>query len=134
MLAYVIMRAVSGLVFEHHTLIMLASDDIYHACNGITAVESGRSTFYYLDAFDVVRVDESEVILSAYVAMKALAIHKDEDIGIAQSVHLHLRAHVTLFEIERSRQLREDILNATSCKGLESLMVDYLSLHWSILQ
>ena len=33
-----------------------------------------------------------------------------------------------------AKQLREDILNATSCKGLESLMVDYLSLHWSILQ
>ena len=94
-------------VLEQETFrVVLLRDDVHHTCDGITSVECRGSSFHNLNLLDVVRVDESEVILPAIVTMDAFAVDENEDVVVAQTVHLHLTAHVTFVEGEGSRQSR----------------------------
>ncbi len=47
------------------------------------------------------RVDETQVVLAAHIAVNAFPIHEYQYIAVAQSVHLHTAAHVALVEGER---------------------------------
>ena len=116
MLANVAIRAYAAGVLDHQSLLgVLAGDDVDDAGYGIRAVERRRGPLHYLDALDVVRVDEREVVLAAVVAMQAPAVNEYEHVGVAQSVHLQVRPHVVLAEVEAGRQSREDVLYATPC-------------------
>ena len=79
-------------------------------------------------------VDEREVVLSPIVAVQSPSVNQDEHIGIAQTVHLQVGTHIVLVKGKRSRQPRENILDALAGKLLQLAMTDYLCLHRSILQ
>ena len=107
MLAQFAIGTASCGVLEQETFrVVLLRDDVHHTCDGITSVECRGSSFHNLNLLDVVRVDESEVILPAIVTMDAFAVDENEDVVVAQTVHLHLTAHVTFVEGEGSRQSR----------------------------
>ena len=93
---------------------VLLGDDVDHTGNGITSIECRRGSLHNLNPLDVVRVDESEVILATIVTMNALAVDEDEDVVVAQTVHLHLTAHIALVEGKRSCQSRQDVSHRTT--------------------
>ena len=134
MLTHIVMCAISGFVLYHQSFVMLSRYDIYHSGNGVTAIESRRGSLYNLYSFDIVRVDKSEVVLSSHIAMYPFPVDENKDIRISQSVHLHLRTHVSLLEVKRRRQLRQDIFNRTSCEILQCLTADNLRLYGRIFQ
>ena len=133
-LAHIAIAAHTRGVLHHQSAVALLRDDVDDSGYGIRAIERRRGPFHNLNLLDVVRVDESQVVLSAHVAMNALAIDEDEDVGVAQSVHLHLRPHVALVEGKRRRQTREDILQGTASIVLEHLSGDHFRLHGRIFQ
>ncbi len=66
--------------------------------------------------------------------MDALAVHQYQDIAVAQSVQLHLTAHVALVEGKRRRQACEDLLQTLAAILAQHLLCDDLRLHGRILQ
>ena len=104
MLSYVAIAADARRVLHEQSAVALLGDDVDDTRDGIASIERRRGPFDNLYLLDVVRVDESEIVLTAHVAVDALAVDKDKDIGVAQSVHLHLRPHVALVEGEGGRQ------------------------------
>ena len=113
MLAKVIMRPISCTVvgIDAHVGVFLG-DDIDNTGYGIAAIERTLGTLHYLNLLDVLRVDKSKVVLTAHVAVDALAVDEYQDIVVAQSVQLHLTAHVALAESEARGQSRQDVLKA----------------------
>jgi len=97
-LSQVAVRAAARLVLRQPALRGLARDDVDDACDGIASVQCRGGSLHNFYAFDACRVDETEVVLAAVVAVDALAVDEDEDVRVAQAVHLHLRAHVVLVE------------------------------------
>ena len=103
-LTKVAIAATTGTVLNEQALVVLLGDDVHHAGNGIRAVEGRCRSLHDFNLLDVVRIDERQVVLTAHVAVNALAVNQNKDIGIVQSVELHLRAHVVLAECKRCCQ------------------------------
>ena len=53
---------------------MLTGDNIDDSGYGIASIECRRGTLDNLDALNIVGVDKSEVVLSAYITMQALTV------------------------------------------------------------
>ena len=103
-------------VFQQDALLLVfPGDDVDDAGDGVAAVEGARRSFHNLYLLDVVRVDERQVVLPAYVAMYALAVDEDENVGVAKAVDLHLRPHVVFVEGKRRRQPSKYVLDASPC-------------------
>ena len=134
MLPHVVMCAILSLVLYHQSFVVLSRYDVYHSSNGVTTIECRRGSLYNLYSFDIVRVYKSEIVLTSHISMYSFPVDENKDIRIAQSVHLHLRTHVALLEVKRRRQLRQDILNGTSCEILQCLTADNLRLYGRIFQ
>ena len=134
MLAQIAVAATTGAVLNEQPLVVLLGDDVHHASYGIRAVECRRGSLHYLNLLDVLWVYEAQVVLPAHVAVYAFAVNQHQDIGVAQSVQLHLRPHIVLAECERSRQPREDVLNRAARIVAEHFMRDNLRLYGRILQ
>ena len=135
MLAQVVMRAVArAVVHIEPRLGMLLRDDVDDTGHCVTTVQRTLRTLHNLNLLDVLRVDESKVVLTAHVAVDALAVHQYQDIAVAQSVQLHLTAHVALVEGKRRRQACEDLLQTLAAILTQHLLCDDLRLHGRILQ
>ena len=93
---------------------MTFGDDVDDTSDGIGTIERRGSSLHNFNLLDVVRVNESEVVLASVVSVNAFAIDEDEDVVVAKSVHLHLTAHVPFVEGKRSRQSRQDVGNGTA--------------------
>ena len=133
-LAQVIIHAVSrGIVHIDACLDMLLRDDVDDACHRIAAVQGTLRTLDYLDALDVVRVNQSEVVLASHVAVQTFTVHQDEDVGVAQTAQLHLAAHIALVEGKRCRQRTKYLLDALAAKAVQHFAIDDLGLHGHIL-
>ena len=89
-----------GVLCHQTFLAMFLGDDIDNACDGITTIEGTRGSLHNLNLFDVMRINQSEVVLTTIVAIEPMTIDEDQHIGIAQAVHLQVRAHIVLAEIE----------------------------------
>ena len=79
---------------------MTAGDYVHHSGYCITPVKGAACTFHNLYVVNVVRVNASQVILSAVVSVQTLAVNHYQDIVVAQSVQGHLASHVTCIEVE----------------------------------
>ena len=102
MLSHIPIATHTGGVLQQESFMMtVTGDDIDHAGDGIRAVEGRGSTLHHLYLLDVLWVDQRQIILTTVVTMDALTIDKDEDIRVAQAVHLYLRPHITLVEVKR---------------------------------
>ena len=124
-------RAVVGIYARFHVFLC---DDIDDACHSIAAIQGTLRTFHYLDALYVLRVYQPQVVLASHVAMNALAVYEYQDIAVAQSVQLHLAAHVSLVEGKGGRQRTENLLDALAAETVQHLAVDDLCLYGHILQ
>ena len=62
---------------------MLAGDDVDDARNGIGTVECTRRSFYNFYLLDVLRVDETQVVLAAVVAVQTTTVDEDEHVAVA---------------------------------------------------
>ena len=135
MLPEVTVGAEAGGILQHQSLLaVFLCDDVDHTGDGIRAVERGGCSLDNLDTFDIVGVDEREVVLAAIVTMEPAAVDEDEYIGVAQAIHLQAGTHVVLAEVETCRQSREDVLDGASRILLELPVADDLGLHRGILQ
>ena len=122
-------------VFQQDALLLVfPGDDVDDAGDGVAAVEGARRSFHNLYLLDVVRVDERQVVLPAYVAMYALAVDEDENVGVAKAVDLHLRPHVVLVEGKRRRQPSKYVLDASPCIVAKHFRGDDLGLDRGVLQ
>ena len=112
---------------------MLLRDDVDDASHRIAAVQGTLRPFDNLDALDVVRVNQSEVVLTTHVTMQTFTVHQDKYVGVAQTAKLHLTAHITLVEGKRCRQRTQYLLDALAAKAVQHLAIDDLGLHGHIL-
>ena len=134
-LTNVTMTAHAGRVFEQQAfLAVLLGDDVDDTGNGIAAVERTRGALHYLDALDVVRVDQPKVVLSAHIAMQTFAVNHDQDITISKTIHLHLGAHVVRIKCKRAAQHAQNVFDALTRKVTKHASADDLGLHRSIFQ
>ncbi len=135
MLPYVAVGTGAAGVFRHQALFaVLAGDDVDDARYGIAAVKGAGGSLYDFYAVNVVRVDEAQVVLATVVAVQSPTVNEYEHIGIAQAVHLQMRTHVVLVEVERGRQSSEDVLDALAGILLQLAVADNLGLYGGILQ
>ena len=130
----VVAAAARGVLEQEAVAVVLTGDDVDHAGNGIGTIEGRRCALDNLDALDARRVDEAEVVLPTVVAVQALAVDQYKHIGIAESVHLHLRAHVVLVEGEAGGEAGQDVLDRASAILLQFAARDDLGLHGHVLQ
>ena len=66
--------------------------------------------------------------------MQALAVNENEDVGVAQPVHLHLAAHVVFAEGETGRQSAEYFLETAAAILLQFPPCDHFGLYGNIFQ
>ena len=133
-LAQVAIAAAAGLVLQRDAALRLAGDDVDDTGDGVGAIQGRGRSLDDLDAVDAGRVDDAQVVLSAIVAVQPLAVHQNEHIRVAQSVHLQLRPHVVLIEGKRGRQPAENLLQAASSVLFQVAVGDDLRLHRGIAQ
>ena len=135
MLAQVVMCAVARAVVHIETsLVVLLRNDVDDAGHRVATVQRTLRTLHNLYLLDVLRVNQPQVVLTAHIAVDALAVHQYQDIAVAQSVQLHLTAHVALVEGKRRRQACEDFLQTLAAILTQHLLCDDLRLHGRILQ
>ena len=135
MLPYVAVGTGAAGVFRHQALFaVLAGDDVDDARNGIAAVKGAGGPLDYFYAVYVVWVYEAQVVLSAVVTVQPPSVYEYEHVGVAQPVHLQVRPHVVLVEVERGRQSSEDVLDALAGILLQLAVADNLDLYGGILQ
>ena len=113
---------------------VLLRDDVHHTSDGITSVECRRGSLHNFNLLDIVWVNEPKVVLTTIVTMNALTVNEDEDVVVAQTIHLHLTAHVALVESKRRGQSREDVCHRTTREVLQHLSADNFRLNRRILQ
>ena len=105
-LADISIRPEARSVFDEHPFIVLLGDDVDHAGHCIAPVERGRGAADDLHPLDVVRIDERKLILPADIAVNTFSVDQDQDVVIAQAIHLDMAAHVILSEGEGGSQSR----------------------------
>ena len=66
--------------------------------------------------------------------MQPLAVDEYQDIGVAQTVHLHLTAHVALAESKRCGESAQNVLERAAAIVAQHLPGDDLGLHGRVLQ
>ena len=66
--------------------------------------------------------------------MDALSVNQDEDVTVAEAVHLEVRTHVVLAEGERRRQAAKDLLYGATRVVAEHLRGDDLRLNRGVLE
>ena len=133
-LAQVVIRTVSGGVFNQDALIVLFGDDVHNSSHGVASVECRRGALHNLNPLNVLRVDERQVVFSSHVAVNPLSVNENEDVVVAQPVELHLRAHVALVEGERGGESAQDVFKGASSVSLEHFSADDFSLNRHVLQ
>ena len=67
-------------------IVVLFRDDVDDTRDSIASIQGRGGSFYNLDAFDGCRVDDTQVVLSADVAVHPFPVHHDQDIVVLQSV------------------------------------------------
>ncbi len=135
MLTHIAIAAHTGGVLNEHSLVtMLLGDDVYHTGDGIRAIERTRRTLHDFDFLDVLRVDERQLVLAAHITVDALAVNKDEDVGVSQTVELHLRAHIVLIESKRRSEATKDVLDALARIVAKHLACNHLGLNRGVLK
>ena len=76
MLAQVVMRSIArAVVHIDSCLSMFLGDDVDDAGHRVATVQRTLGTLHNLYLLDVVRVNETKVVLAAHIAMNALAVH-----------------------------------------------------------
>lgn len=80
---------------------MLLRDDVDHSSYGVASVERRGGSLHNLDALDVGRIQQVEVVLPTHVAVHALAVNQDKDVVVVQPVELDVAAHTPVVERER---------------------------------
>ena len=80
------------------------------------------------------RVNQRKVILTTIVTMQTAPVYENQHVRVAQSVHLQVRPHVVLVEVERGREARQDVLDGASCILLQLTVTDNFGLHGSVFQ
>ena len=93
-------------VLDEHPFVVLLCDDVDHAGHRIAPVKRRRGAADDLHPLDVVRIDERELILPADIAVNTFPVDQDQDVVIAQAIHLDMAAHVILSEGEGGGQSR----------------------------
>ena len=135
MLAHIVVAAIACCALSvAWVLLMFTGDDIDDTCHGVAAIQGRLRSLDNLYALYILRINKSEVVLSAHVAMYAFAIYQYEDVGVAETAQLHLRPHVSLGKGKRSSETTEDVLNAPATIALQHLARDDLCLHRHIAQ
>ena len=105
MLAKVVVHTVTCTVIGIKSLLgMFSGDYIDNASHCIAAIEGTLRSLYDFYTLDVLRIYQAKVVLSSHIAMKSLAVHKHQNIGIAKTVQLHLRTHIALGKGKRGRK------------------------------
>ena len=113
---------------------MSLRDDVDDTRHCVAPVECALRPLYDLYAFNIVRVDNTQVVFATYVAVDAFAIDENKNIGIAQAAQLHLAAHITLGKGKGSGEPAQYFLYALSAKAIEFASRNDLRLHRRILQ
>ena len=76
-------------VLKHHTVFaMLLGDDVDHTSDGITTIEGTRCPLHNFYLFNVVGINQRQVVLTAIITMQSPAVYQNQHIRVAQSVHL----------------------------------------------
>ena len=109
-------------------------DDIDDTGHRVTSIQRTLSTLHNLNLLDVVRVNQTQVVLTAHVTVNALAVNEYQDIRVTQAVQLHLAAHIAFVEGKRSCQSGKDVLQTLAAILLQHLLRNHLRLHRGILQ
>ena len=146
MLAQVIVRAVSRDIvgiYAHYSPLprwrgvggeFFLRDDIDDAGHRITSVQRTLRALHDLNLLDVVRVNQPQVVLTTHITVDALAVDEYQNIRVAQTVQLHLTAHIAFVEGKTRRQSGKDVLQTFAAILLQHLLCDNLRLHRGILQ
>ena len=79
-----------GILQKQSLLIVFLGNDIHHTGNSIAAIKGRRSTFHNFYFLNIVRVNQTQVILSAHISMNTLSVDENQNIVVAQTIHLHL--------------------------------------------
>ena len=77
---------------------MLFSDNVYDTSHSIASIQGTLRALYNLYAFYIVRVNESQVVLTTHIAVNTLSVDKDKNVVITEAVQLHLSTHIALSE------------------------------------
>ena len=135
MLTQVVVGSVTSAVVDKNAAIsMFLGDDVDNACHRIAAIECALGSFDDFYLLDVMRINKSKIVLTTHITMNAFAVDKNQDVVVAQTVQLHLRAHVTLVEGKRGGEACKDILQTLTSILAQHLVGDDLGLHRRILQ
>ena len=91
MLAKIIVRPVaSAVVGIDSFLSMFLGNNIYNTSHRIAAIECTLCSLYYFYFLNVVRINQSKVVLATHITMNAFAVDKYQNIAVTQTVELHL--------------------------------------------
>ena len=133
-LTKVVVHAVSsGIVHIDTCFGVFLCNDVDDTRHRIAAIQGTLCAFHYLDALYVMRVNQSEIVLAANVAMNALAVNENQNIVIAQPVQLHLASHIAFVEGKGCRQRPQYLFYALAAKTVQHLAVNDFCLHRHIL-
>ena len=135
MLAKIIVRSVASAVVSINSFLsMFLSNNIDDTRHRIAAIERTLCSLYYFYLLNVVRINQSKVVLATHITMNAFAVDKYQDITIAKTIKLHLRTHIALSKSKRCRQACEDVLQTLAAVVAQHLLRDHLRLHRGIFQ
>ena len=108
-----IMAEAGRILDDKRHVAVFAPDDVDDAGDGIRSVERRRSPFDDFDALDIGRVDRSQIVLTARIAVQTLAVDQNQNIAVSQPVHRQTGPHIALRNIERRAQRSENVAETT---------------------
>ena len=113
---------------------MFLGDNVHHAGYSVRTIERRGSPFHNFYFLYIERVDEREVILPSHITMNSFPVDQNQNIGVAKSVHLHLRAHVVFIETEGGSESGYNVFYAAAAILPQHARGDNLRLDRCILQ
>ena len=113
---------------------MLLRDDVDYSGYGVASVERRGGPFHNLDALDVGRIQQVEVVLPTHVAVHALAVNQDKDVVVVQPVELDVAAHTPVVERERRGEPCQQLFHTTGLELFQSPSCNDFGLYGSVLQ
>ena len=108
--------------------------DVYHSGHGVGSVECRLCSLHDFDALDVVRVNQSEVVLASVVTVYSLSVDENQNVVVSQSVELCLASHVALVEREGRCESAQYLLDGLCSVAFYHLPGNHFGLHGHVFQ